>query len=226
MGGDKQPPHPAVVLLMRGTGVHNHQKQRGGGDSLFLRNAREHSTRRNGVGYYWKLVLWPSEGWGLCEVQVEDPYAAQSSFYNRFHLRYPVGYESDTLWLIQSVSNTSDAIYRQCTLYKFVTSPLDSQRVYVPPALGNVSRAFESNSAWLSRELRCSCFVGAKEFSLSTTGYGGYSVNAADAFAAAAAPAAADAADANELETLSALNCSIYQAILAQGVCRPVSQHT
>jgi hypothetical protein len=25
---------------------------------------------------------------------------------------------------------------------------------------------------------------------------------------------------------LSALNCSIYQAILAQGICRPVSQHT
>ena len=98
--------------------------------------------------------------------------------------------------------------------------------MYVPPALGNVSRAFESNGAWLSRELRCSCFVGAKEFSLSTTGCGGYSVNAADAFAAAPAAVDAAAAAANELETLSALNCSINQAILAQGTCRSVSQHT
>jgi hypothetical protein len=84
--------------------------------------------------------------------------------------------------------------------------------VHVPPALGNVSRAFESNGAWLSRELRCSCFVGAKEFSLSTTGDGSYSVDAADVVAAAAAA---------ELETLSALNCPIHQAILAQGTCRP-----
>jgi hypothetical protein len=40
--------------------------------------------------------------------------------------------------------------------------------------------------------------------------------------AAAAAPAPSAAAAANaDLETLSALNCPIYQAILAQGICRP-----
>jgi hypothetical protein len=115
-----------------------------------------------------------------------------------------VGYESDTVWLTQTVSNTSDALYAQCLLYKFVTSPLETQRVHVPPAAGQVSRAFASNAVWLSRDLDCSCSVGGRVISV---------VAAADGSISAAAHAQALGAD---------VECAVKQQMTAVGICRQV----
>ena len=116
-----------------------------------------------------------------------------------------MGYESDTVWLTQTVSNVSDPIYAQCTLYKFVTSPLEQHRVPVPPAVGHVSRAFASNAAWLGRDLDCSCSIGGKLISVSTTGYGILSASA----------------DGVAQKSLGAdVECAVKQQILALGVCR------
>jgi len=82
--------------------------------------------------------------------------------------------------------------------------PLEKQRVTVPPSPGDVSRAFSSNGAWLSRELDCTCVDGGKETRLVTTLDGGMSV----------------VDDGGQQMQQQHLECAIRQQVLQLGICR------
>ena len=114
------------------------------------------------------------------------------------------------MWLTQAVVDDSDPLYPQCTRYKFVTFPLEQHRVVVPPSPGNVSHAFSSNGAWLSRVLDCTCVQGEKEIRVVTTLDGGLSV----------------VGDEGQQQQQQQLECAIKQQVLEFGICRQASEST
>ena len=113
------------------------------------------------------------------------------------------------MWLTQAVVDHTDPLYPQCTRYKFVSFPLEQHRVVVPPSPGNVSRAFSSNGAWLSRVLDCTCVQGEKEIRVVTTLDGGLSAVVDDG-----------------QQQQQQLECAIKQQVLEFGICRRASEPT
>jgi hypothetical protein len=86
--------------------------------------------------------------------------------------------------------------------YKYISSPFENNRAAVPPAPGQVSRAFASNGAWLLRDLDCTCSVQGKEIAVAISG---------DHFSKASYEG---------LSQHQELDCALQEQLLAHGLCR------